>query len=410
MNKLVSILELPVNSFLRGTIFLLLLILLVFGVSFTKFSLGGALYINDLILAGVTGIAFFVNPNAKIPLGFFLFALASLVYFILSFATAGKTPLVYVFRQFMICGYFIEALIIFTSLFQKKELFDQLLKFIKRFAIASVIFDALYTVMLYVTGTPIFGDHVYVYISPLAVLGVMVYFALVLNSKERFRIVKLLCAFVLLVLTGHSSAVLGIVVMLMLHVGTYMRPALKILASSLGLVGVPVALLVFRSLSDANAIWRLVYWGVTIKKIFIEKVGIFGHGFGVRYADEELSRILQEVYKFSATLKRDEDAFVTPLHNAFLTFSFHVGFLLTLVILIPIILAFMRGQAYRGNKIVISNDERFLSHAVAGLSIWVGFNVILELPHSSLFFWLIFFLFYMYRRFHPPQRLEADAS
>jgi hypothetical protein len=258
MNKLVSILELPVNSFLRGAIFILLLILLVFGVSFTKFSLGGALYINDLILAAVTGIAFLVNPNAKIPLGFFLFALASLVYFILSFATAGKTPVVYIFRQFMICGYFIEALIIFTSLFQKKETFDLLLKFIKRFAQASVIFDTLYTVMLYVTGVSIYGDNIYVYISPLSVLGVMVYFALVLNSKERFPIFKLLWAFILLILTGHSSAVLGVVVMVMLHVGTYMRPALKILASSLGLIGIPASILVFRSLSDANAIWRLV--------------------------------------------------------------------------------------------------------------------------------------------------------
>ena len=121
MNKLVTFLELPVNALLRGAIFLLLLVLLVFGVSFTKFSLGGALYINDLILATVTAIAFLVNPNAKIPLGFFLFSLASLLYFILSFVTAGKTPTVMYFRQFMICGYFIEALIIFTSLFQQRK-------------------------------------------------------------------------------------------------------------------------------------------------------------------------------------------------------------------------------------------------------------------------------------------------
>lgn len=402
MHKLMTILSLPVNSFLRGVIFLLLAVLLLFGVSFTKFSLGGALYINDLVLAVVTGLAFFVNPHAKIPLGFFVFALISLLYFILSFAIADKVPVVYIFRQFMICGYFIEALIIFTSLFHNKERFDQLLLFIKRFSIAAVIFDTLFAIYLYLTGVSIYGDHVYVYISPLAVLGVMVYYALVLNSKERFRLLKLIWALILLVLTGHASAVLGVVVMTLLYVGIYMRPTLKLVASSLGLVAIPIAILVFRSLSDANAIWRLVYWGVTVKRIFLEKVGILGHGFGVRYADEELSRILQEVYKFSATLKRDEDAFVTPLHNAFLTFAFHVGFILTLVILIPIILAFMRGQSYRGNKIIITNDERFLAHALAGLSIWVGFNVILELPHSSLFFWLIFFLFYMYRRFYPP--------
>lgn len=408
MNKLINILELPVNSILRGTVFLLLVVLLLFGVSFTKFSLGGALYINDLVLAIVTGISFFVNPNAKIPLGFFAFALVSILYFVLSFAFADKVPVVYIFRQFMICGYFIEAVIIFTSLFNNKQKFDQLLLFIKRFSLAAVIFDSLHAFFLYISGVSIYGDSVYVYISPLAVLGIMVYYALVLNGHERFKLFKLLWALVLLVLTGHSSAVLGVVVMTILHLGSYMRPALKILTSSTGILAIPVALLVFRSLSDANAIWRLVYWGVTIKKIFLDKIGILGHGFGVRYADEELSRILQEVYKFSATLKRDEDAFVTPLHNAFLTFSFHVGFLLTLVILVPIILAFMRGQAFRGNKVIISRDERFLSHALAGLSIWVGFNVILELPHSSLFFWLVFFLFYTYRRFYPAQRSDFN--
>ena len=41
MHKLMTILSLPVNSFLRGVIFLLLAVLLLFGVSFTKFSLGG---------------------------------------------------------------------------------------------------------------------------------------------------------------------------------------------------------------------------------------------------------------------------------------------------------------------------------------------------------------------------------
>lgn len=402
MKGIIHFIDLPVNTALRAVIFALLFILLLFGVTFSKFSIGGALYVNDLILATVTGLSFFVNPNAKIPLGFFLFSLISLLYFIISFALAGNVPMVYVFRQFMICGYFIEALIIFTSLFQQKERFDQLLKFIKRFAFASVLIDSLYSLVLYASGTSIFGDHVYVYISPLAVLGVIVYYALVLNSKERLRIFKLIWALGLLILTGHASAVLGVVVMTMLYIGAYMRPALKLLASSLSLVAIPASIFLFTSLSDANAIWRLVYWGVTAKKIFIEKVGIIGHGFGVRYADEELSRILEEVYKFSATLKRAEDAFITPLHNAFLTFAFHVGFILTLVILIPIILAFMRGQSYRGNKIIITTDERFLAHALAGLSIWVGFNVILELPHSSLFFWLIFFLFYMYRRFYPP--------
>lgn len=397
-----QVLDIKVNQFLRYTIFSLLIVLLLFGVSFSKFSLGGALYVNDLLLILITGIAFVSNPESKIPFFFFLFSVISVTYFIVSLLLNTKIPVVYVFRQFMICGYFMEALIIFTSLFQQKERFDQLLSFIKRFAKASVIIDTIYSLFLYATGTSLFGDHVYVYISPLAVLGVMVYYALVLNSKERFRIFKLVWALCLLVLTGHASAVLGVVVMTMLYIGTYMRPTLKILASSLGLIAIPASLLLFRSLSDANAIWRLVYWGVTAKKIFIEKLGIIGHGFGVRYADEELSRILEEVYKFSATLKRDEDAFITPLHNAFLTFAFHVGFILTLVILIPIILAFMRGQSYRGNKIIITSDERFLAHALAGLSIWVGFNVILELPHSSLFFWLIFFLFYMYRRFYPP--------
>lgn len=394
----------PLNTLLRYGVFSLLLVLLIFGVSFSKFSLGGALYINDVLLVMITGLAFFGNPAAKIPVTFFVFALISILYFLASFVINRGVPIVYIFRQFMICGYFIESLIIYTSLFQRPDRYAQLLAFLKRFAVWAFYADLIYAFFLMISGRNLLSGQGYVYISPLAVLGVIVFFAYTLVGKEKYKWLKLFTAFILVALTGHASAVLAILLILVLYLASYVQPAVKAVISLGSLVVVPTAFLIFRSLSDANAVWRLVYWGYTARRIFVDHVGILGYGFGVRYADEELARLMKEVYKFSATLKEDADAFVTPLHNAFLTFSFHLGFLPALLIIVPILLAILRSQAYRKTSKPMSDDERILGLCVSGLAIWVGFNVILELPHSSLFFWIIFFAYSGYRKYGPPAK------
>jgi O-antigen ligase len=79
--------------------------------------------------------------------------------------------------------------------------------------------------------------------------------------------------------------------------------------------------------------------------------------------------------------------YLAPPHNSLLTIMFHVGLLPALLLFIPL------GKFF--GRILLrprSADPsvNFLVYALAGCFAWVMFNVILELPHSATFFWLVY--------------------
>ena len=70
------------------------------------------------------------------------------------------------------------------------------------------------------------------------------------------------------------------------------------------------ALLFIPSFTDANAVWRLAYWGFGLKSIFIENFGIFGNGFGVEYVNEDNIQALSLLFQSANDLNIYEERFL----------------------------------------------------------------------------------------------------
>jgi len=159
---------------------------------------------------------------------------------------------------------------------------------------------------------------------------------------------------------------------------------------------VMMLLLQLPQFTDANASWRLMYWNHVLETSVSKNWLIFGNGFGLPYMTIEFAQTLAD--KINSTfmltgVNNEFERWVTPPHNSFLTIVHHIGLLPAFLILIPL-KNFLK-QIFIVPK---SNDreELFLFYALFGLIAWVSFNVILEVPHSAICFWLIYFTYIFY--------------
>ena len=105
--------------------------------------------------------------------------------------------------------------------------------------------------------------------------------------------------------------------------------------------------------------------------------------------NDELSQELASKLSSLEFKYRFDEKYLSPMHNSFLTFAFHIGLLPSILILIPLGKASI--YVFRRNKIKGDKNKDFLILSFIGSSVWASFNVVLELPHSSAFYWLIYF-------------------
>jgi hypothetical protein len=135
----------------------------------------------------------------------------------------------------------------------------------------------------------------------------------------------------------------------------------------------------------------------TIKRVSIDNFGILGEGFGVPYFKNEL---IMDLYHKVGTqgfwvADKPYEEYVSSVHNSFLTFFIAVGVLPSLLLFYP--LRKIPMYIIRKGK---SQNTTFLIISLFGLSIWVAFNEILEVPHSAALFWFAYFA--------TVQSLEAE--
>jgi hypothetical protein len=154
----------------------------------------------------------------------------------------------------------------------------------------------------------------------------------------------------------------------------------------------------FPQFNDNNATWRIIYWTQILHRAVVEKFMIFGDGFGYPYIT--LKNAAQFTREINSTFMESGinfkfERWVTPPHNSFLTMIHHIGILPTVLIFVPL-KSFFR-QIFLEKK-AVDNDKLFLFFTLSGLIIWVFFNVILELPHSAVYFWLIYFTYIFYEK------------
>lgn len=366
----------------------IILALVVVGINFSKFPVIGPLYLHDLVLVLTVFSVLFSLPR-KWPFPTILvLILLSIVYFIISLLSA-EAPVVIIIRQYAIFGYLTLYYILFVkgATYQTERGHSN---FLILTGLLSCAIQVIFVTIKMVKGVSVLDD--YNYYSPAIILGIIIAgtAVLVYPNSVLVKLVAFAALGVLSTTTGHSSAALS----LMLVGGAYVlfqidgkSKQLVITAGVLGLLALYVLLPQFH---DNNAGFRLIAWSHTVKRIVVDQFGLWGEGFGILYFDREL--VLELYDKVGSTgffgIEHIEEGYLSSVHNSFLTIFLSVGLLPGLLILFPFVrlVLYLRVRRTHGKRYA---DFVFLS--LIGLSTWVAFNEILELPHSAALYWLVYF-------------------
>lgn len=373
-------------------LFILIELLLLFGDAFSKFSLWGPFHLYDaaIIMLGVLAFVLFVRKSNKFWVWPIIAILGlSLLYIPYSYFIAHN-PTNYIIRQYALFVYLGLGWIIFAS-FINNEFNIYNIRFIKIFGIGAIVIQTLYTIYLAIfsSGFRLFGN--FNYFSKMAVVGIIVYGAFVLIYIKNPVIKWTLVAFYIFIsmTLGHSSAFLAAFTVLISYIILQLPQKLKIAGFILLVISVLVFFIYLPQFSDQNAEWRLVFWKYSLKDIIKNYYAIIGHGFGVPYPTDEALVALRVNINSPWFEMRPEEMYLSPMHNSFITLAFHIGLLPSLLIFAPLVNPFKKALFTSLHERDASTDFLFLS--LIGLFVWSSFNVILELPHSSAFIWLVYF-------------------
>jgi len=373
-----------VDKLANGYLFLILLLLLFLGKYFTKVHVVGPLYLFEAAY-----VLFFALVLLKLRLRLkyrilYVFALVSIGYLLLSLVTRHGL-LGIVMRQYAAFAYFTIFLVCFGVLckYTRNETY---VRYIYLVAVLSVAANLAYLAVQLLMGQLDLKEG-YNYLTPLTVMGIIVYAAHVLTCEKRrlLRYLKFGGTLLLSTTTGHSSAFLAVFILPFLVLFFRLKKIMKILVVSLLVVIIGALILFVPQFSDANAQWRLFYWLYVAKEIMVDNFGVLGKGFGVPYASDALAYLLQVEQGASTHLGEGLESYLSPMHNSFLTIFYHIGFLPGLIVF------YAHYRYYRFRRRVSDRTVDFLGLSLFGMSVWCSLNVVLELPHSSLYYWLVYF-------------------
>lgn len=391
MNNNSFLLNLSFNRIILGCAFILLYILLFFGTHFTTIKVLGPLHLFDLILSIVAGITIIIIP-LRIPLRLFYYkpilviVLISVGYLIFSFLNDLHSFEI-IIRQYAVFIYLYIAYVIFGPLFNRLN-FHIVIKAIKRIILVGLLAQLIYILTLALLGKLSFNE--YNYLSPLMV---MLTISCASYSIIYYKGILSLIFYLFILLIGltynHASVMVPILIIPAAYYFLKQRLIIIkwffLMVCTISIISV---VLIFPGIIDNNVMWRFGYWYFILHDLVINNYLIFGNGFGVPYASPEITYFLQTVQGGTTQLGVGDESYITPPHNSFFTIFFHIGILPGLLIFAPFYKFF---KSFRFNN--INQDTRFILLILIGLCCWCCFNVVLELPHSSLYFWLIYFLF-----------------
>ncbi|GGB06357.1 hypothetical protein [Puia dinghuensis] len=379
---------------LETLIVLYFLALLFFGKGFTKFPVIGPLYLHDAVLLLITLLA--INRGKLVSRFNSIWLLLAIAVFylvvsLLFFHLPGPIVLM-AFRQFNLFLYLGCTFVTFNAVVMTSSDLWKPIALIKLISVLSVVLQCglLIYGKLFVPNFELFGEGDYNYYSPLAVFGIITYGAMVATYEKNvyLRWIKLILVLFLSTTTGHSSAFLAVFVIILVHLFIMIKPMQRFIALGFCL-GAVLVLDFLPEFRDVNASWRLLYWNHVLHNVIVDHYMILGNGFGRPFMTYDFALYLNDA--LHSPIMIDElypmARYLSPPHNSLLTMCFHVGLLPVLLLLIPLrrffVQVLMRSRP-------ADDSVTFLVYALPGCFVWVMFNVILELPHSATFFWLVF--------------------
>jgi hypothetical protein len=229
-------------------------------------------------------------------------------------------------------------------------------------------------------------------------MGIISYGAYVLvYFRKTKRILLFSMTLIVSGLLGHASSFFALFFMLLIHFYISFSPKIRFISAGALLV-LLIVLFQLPQFNDNNAAWRIIYWTQILHRAVLDNFMIFGDGFGRPYMSiENAKQFTKEINSsFMETgINFKYERWITPPHNSFLTMIHHIGIIPTTLLFLPLKSFF--------NQIFIKSrstnvDRLFLFFTLCGLIMWVFFNVILELPHSAIYFWFIYFTYIFYEK------------
>lgn len=371
--------------------FTLCWLLLFFGTKFSKLNLVGPLYLHDVLL--FLPLPYLIINYRLKKSDFYILSIivVSVIYLIISLIIS-TAPIDIVFRQFMLFGYFICCFMYANTFFRDKNFKKSLFNFLYYFGNTSVVLQIIYLLyVLVIERANLFLPDSYYYYSAACILGILVFSVQKLLYSKKKLIWMPLCV-LLLASTGHSSAFLAFFIVIFVYYLNKIPAKIKFIIAFFLLALSVVFLSLFKSFSDPNAMWRIYYWGLTMQRIIFNKYCILGYGFGVPYADDNTAYFLEFIQNFTTHLSDDVEVYLSPMHNSFITFAYHIGLIFSFILLKPM----FNFVKYAVSSTVADFDKLFLGYVLLSFSVWSFFNVILELPHSAIIFWLVYFSYVNY--------------
>ncbi len=378
--------------FFLGFLFLLdCLLQICFGETYSKFILFKPFfYSHEAILLFVSiGSIFAIKKKGNRIIGIeILFGLAILYLFISLLSINKEVDVYYVFRQFMIFGYGILIYFIIKKFYTFEEVEKRISLGVAFFGILCLIIQVLYIIYFSLVheSLPFFDRNYY---SPMIILGLIVASSYFMTKVENVYLKHLCFLFVFFVSfsIGHDSIYLSISLIYFAYLFLSAGKKVQIILMILLIICVLLVMMFIQSFTDINMQWRMIYWKDSISRL-IDNYFIFGEGFGTPYvslegADKLNTLVTSNGYSFQVLR---EDKYLIAPHNSFLTMTIHLGIIPLILLIFPLLALFKQKSLFEDNEIM------FLFLSLFGIVVFSSFNVILELPHSSSVFWIIYFV------------------
>jgi len=365
------------------------LLLFSFGKSYSKFIIFESLYLHDLLNLIVFSLIVlnFINKGSRIK-SIEIFSLIALIYLIHSLFLSKNISNSYyiIIRQFMLFGYLIFYYSIVKKIASNKNALNLLYKFIIIFSKLSVLTQIIYVIYLFIIKdiNPFFERYYY---SPITIFGIIIFSSFVIITFKGYKKWIYFTLTLILSLTmGHDSIYLSMLVIFFAYLFITLNTKLKIIAILLSIATLFFLFYQVPTFNDANVEWRLYYWQQGLHKIILENYFTFGEGFGIEYFGETQQNYLNDIMKKYGhnVVMTEQDRYVIPFHNSFITIMYNIGGIAIILLYYPLVM-------FR-KKLTESTEKTILFFALIGLTVFTAFNVILELPHSSSVYWLVYFI------------------
>ena len=369
------------------------LLLVLLGKTYTKYLIVSPyIYAHDaiLLLAALSPLIWY-NKHSNRQKSVELLFLLALIYlfsslFKIDFEIINKGY--YTYRQFMLFGYAMLMYVILKHLYAFKKAPFYFIRSIYFFGSFCFIVQVLYVIYYYF----IEGHHPFFernYYSPMIIMGLFVFasYVLVKVSNKYLKIFLFVFTFFISFSTGHDSVYLSLLIISFVYLFLKGKRKIRFIYVVVIIVIGLFVMMFVPSFTDVNMRWRMIFWRDCLIRVSNNYL-IFGDGFGIPYVRPETINDLNNLmlsYGHNVQIIGDEKYLVAP-HNSFLSMLLHTGILSILFLLYPLIKLFHSSISLKDKKTL------FLLLSLTGMAVFSFFNVILELPHSSSIFWLVYFI------------------